>query len=365
MAVVWARVMASSGLALLLAASGAMATEVQVRLRNTLATGTAQAPAATTGTATEATASPQAVPPAGEAPSSFGTLGQFRVGIVADGNAFQTNLKLTAFTKILEGIVGQSIRVMPFRSGHTLADGLATGRVDYAIMAGNQYAFTWSLCQCIEPLAAARGEDGSLGFHSVLFTRQRDGITDLAGLQGKRLAVASEASVAARLLPFASWRAAGTEPTTHFAAIVPFSGPEAALKALAEGKVDAALSWSSLAGDPARGWSRGPLATLTAKGTLAPGDVKVVWQSPLIPNGPHVVRTTLDPVLKAQLRAALVSLQAKDMVAYEAAARGPLGGFVPVDHAFYAPLVTIFAAVTPQTPPPAAAPAPAAPGNGG
>lgn len=301
-------------------------------------------PEATISTVPRAEPTPAATIGDGSRPA-LPRLGIFRLGILASGDAYQTQLKVAPFKRRLRELLGIDIQVMPFRSANSLADGVATQRVDYAIVSATQYAFAWSLCRCVEPLATPRNDDGSLGFHSVMFTRAADPSTGVEQLKGKVLAVSAEHSLSGRLLPFAAFARAGIDPRAHFARIDTYPNPEAALRAMAQGKADAALGWSSLVGDPATGWTRGTLASLAAQGTVKPSEVKVVWQSAQIPNAPHVVRSSLDAETKQRIRAMLVELLSRDPEAYDAAARGPGGGFVPIDHAYYAPLAELYAPI--------------------
>lgn len=299
-------------------------------------------PGATITSVPRADATPAEPLGAGERPL-LPRLGIFRLGVLASGDAYQTQQRIAPFKRRLRELLGVEVQVMPFRSANSLADGVATQRVDYAIVSSTQYAFAWTLCRCVEPLAAPRNDDGSLGFHAVMFARTADPADRIEALKGKVLAVSGEQSLAGRLLPFAAFARAGLDVKAHFARIDTYADPAAALRAVAQGKADASLGWSSLVGDPATGWTRGTLAGLAAHGAVRPADIKVIWQSAQVPNGPHVVRSTLDPEIKQRLRALLVELQARDPEAYDAAARGPGGGFAPIDHAYYAPLAELYA----------------------
>ena len=58
-------------------------------------------------------------------------------------------------------------------------------------------------------------------------------------------------------------------------------------------EADLAAGWSSLAGDAASGYSFGVFTRMVPAGALSMDRLKIVWQSPLIPFGPHVVRRDL------------------------------------------------------------------------
>jgi phosphonate transport system substrate-binding protein len=109
------------------------------------------------------------------------------------------------------------------------------------------------------------------------------------------------------------------------------------------------VAWSSLVGDRAAGYSFGVLADLVAEGGLAMDQIEIVWQSALIPFGPHVIRSNLPDELKQLLSRALLDIAATDPVALDAVDRFAGRGFVAADAGLYAPVAALIA--PPQAPP--------------
>ena len=56
------------------------------------------------------------------------------------------------------------------------------------------------------------------------------------------------------------------------------------------------------------------------------GSIRVVWQSPLIPFGPHAVRSDVPDDLKARLKTALAAMAAMSPAALDAVDRSSIGG---------------------------------------
>jgi len=128
--------------------------------------------------------------------------------------------------------------------------------------------------------------------------------------------------------------------------LVETDGPNAALRALMDGNADAALVWSSPAGDVETTPGRGTLAEFVARGEARAEDFVTVWTSPLLPLGPHTVRAALDEATKRSLREMLVQLDV-DPDVYEAIERVHSGGFVRVGAPSYRPFVDL---LTPPEP---------------
>jgi phosphonate transport system substrate-binding protein len=296
------------------------------------------------GVADVARAEESALPVLGGAP--------FRLGIVATDRRAADRIE--PFRRRLEIALDRNVEIVSTGSGLALARALAEAKVDYAMLSGTAYATAWRLCGCVAPIAVPRSVDGTAGYHAAVVVRASSSIATVKDLKSRTLAVAEETSVAGRMLPLAELASAGV-PSTDLAKLVPTAGPAAALALLTDGKVDAAVVWSTLEGSEAGGYSRGTLADAVAKGRLAMSDYRIVWSSSLIAHPPHVIRSSLAEPVKARLRDVLDDLPERDPDAYDAVAGSFGGGFVPVGHAAYVNLLPLV------TPPEAAEPTPAEP----
>ena len=283
-------------------------------------------------------------------------MGVLNVGVLATGGASYRIASLQPFRAYLEARIGLTVNIVPAASWGELIDAETSGRVQYAILSAAAYAEALSTCHCVEVIAAPKAADGALGYHSVLVVKADSPIKALADARGAKLALAGEDSVAGRLIPMQSFAHEGIAPATYFSKIVEVANPEAAIGALLDGTVDIAAGWSSLTGEAESGYDFGLLASMTASGKLTPGEVRVVWQSPLIPFGPHVVRSDMPAELKTLLAQALLDMADEDQDALDSIDRIGYGGggFAAPDAALYAPITELVAI-------PVAAPAPGGP----
>ncbi len=261
-----------------------------------------------------------------------------RIGFLATGGAAYDLRKLEPFRAYLQVSIGLPVELVPAGNYAALIDAEATDRVQYAIHSATSYVTTAARCRCIEPLVVPAAFDGAKGFYAVLLARADSAIASPADGKGKILAVTGDDSIAGRLVPLKYLAREGIDPTTHFASVVQAADPGAAIASLQAGMVDLAVGWSSLTGDRATGYDFGVLTSLVQARTLSMDSVKVVWQSPLIPFGPHAVRSDLPDDLKARLRDALTGMAASAPVALDAVDRSPIGGggFAPITAADYA-----------------------------
>jgi phosphonate transport system substrate-binding protein len=275
-----------------------------------------------------------------------------RVGLLGGSNAAYRIAQLQPFRAYLESRLGLPVEIVATASYAALIDAETTGRVQYAIDSVASYATAVAACHCVEPIAAPVAIDGALGFHSILVVKADSPIKELADARGARLAVAGPDSVAGRLIPMRAFTHEGIAPEKFFSGVVETADPESSLTALLTGAADIAVAWSSLTGPPESGYDFGVLTTMIGDGRLHPDSVRVVWQSPLIPFGPHVVRSDMPAELKSLLSEALLAMAIDDPGALDAVDRAGYGGggFAPPDATLYAPIAELVAAPAEATP---------------
>lgn len=266
-----------------------------------------------------------------------------RLGVVSAVNGRVAGLpatnRLEPFRRRIAAALQKPVVLAPQPDGRALVAALVAGRLDYAILSASGFAAAERACRCLEPLAAPRAADGATGWRATVVVRGDSVLRDVAGLRGKILAAPSSDVFAGRAYAFAALAKAGT-PEADIGRVDPATGPEAAARAVAERRADAALIWLPDAGatSAAATAPRGPLALLVEHGGLPPEGLRPIWQSPPVPHGPHAVRAELPSAWRVRLRDLLVNLKSDDPDAYDAVEPDLSGGFVVIDKAAYAPL---------------------------
>jgi phosphonate transport system substrate-binding protein len=230
----------------------------------------------------------------------------------------------------------------------SLIEAQATARVHYAVYSATAFVTASATCRCVDPIAVPTASGGEKGFHALLIARADGGVDSLADAKGARLALAGPDSVGGRLLQLRGLEAEGIVAGDHFSKFVDVADPEMAVTALLAGEADLAAAWSSLSGDAAAGYSFGVLAALVADGGLVMDQIRIVWQSELIPFGPHAVRTGLPGELKSLLSEALGAMSAEDPAALDAIDRSGGSGFVTADAGMFAAVEALVAPATPR-----------------
>jgi len=268
-----------------------------------------------------------------------------RIGYLSSLDTAKDSARLEPFRAYMQQRLSLPVEMIPATSTAVLIGAIANGRVSYAVISAGGYVSAAAACRCVEPVAVPAAFDGSTGFHAVLLARADSTIHSLADTRGARLALSADDSVAGRLIPMKAFAAAGIDPATNFAALYQSDGPADAIQALLDGRADLAVGWSSLAGDETSGYSFGLLADMVRAGTLTMDQVRIVWQSPLIPFGPHVVRSDMPPELKSLIADALSAMASAAPDALDAIDASPYGGggFVKIGAADYATIAALVA----------------------
>ena len=104
---------------------------------------------------------------------------------------------------------------------------------------------------------------------------------------------------------------------------------------------DAGATWVSGQGDVKEGYSRGMLRNMIKKGLLDMNELRVIWLSNQIMNGPHVIRKDLPEDLKEEVIRYNLNLQKEDQKCFKEITMGESQGFIRVSHENYINVVDI------------------------
>lgn len=250
--------------------------------------------------------------------------------------------RVEPFRKALENITDLPVDLFLMK---TMADGveaLAAGKVDYIRLSSSGYAAAYQLCECVEPLVTAGPDDFPARFYAVMIGERGAEPAKLEKLRNARLAVGAQHSVASYRVPVANLAADGIDVRSFFKSLVEVRDPVEGVRAVLEGRVQATLGWSSLAGEAKNGFTAGTLNDYYLSGGRSFDKLEIIWRSPPIPYSAHAIRSDLPDQLKRLLRAGLMDLRREDPSAYLAIEPDLPGGFEPVGHADYRPVLRTY-----------------------
>lgn len=260
----------------------------------------------------------------------------FRYGILGGENEAD---RLKNFACVKEGlgkVLGIPVELYPAADYAGVMQGLIAGQLEAANMGASAYAgVAIQDPNAIEPILVQQQTDGSLGYHSVLYVRADSGITSLEQLKGKSLAFADPNSASGYLYPAFELKEQGYDPKAFFGKADFAGGHEQGVVAVLNKQFDAGVTWTSGIGDYKKGYTSGNLNKMVTKGALNMDDIRIVWKSSVIPNGPETVRKALPADVKAKFKAFMKDLPKTNYDCFRATQGGDYSGFAEVPAGFY------------------------------
>jgi len=279
-------------------------------------------------------------------------IGIFRVGIITQDQSTQALDRLAPFKLALSEGLDMEVEFYRARNTAALIDALASERIEYAILSTSGYALAWTACQCVEPMVIPRSKDSTDGYHTILIARS-DGPQTLEELTGEKIGILSENSITGKALISHELEKQGILLGNEKTPFVKNDTAEKTLEAFSAGQITAMVGWSSMTGDPTKGYSRGNLRQLADLYGVDVRNLRILWQSEQIPHRPHIVRKKIDGEAKEILRTVLLAMNEKDPVAYDSIERVYGGGFVPGRHERFKQIINLMEAqvrITPDQP---------------
>ncbi len=269
---------------------------------------------------------------------------QLRVGLLGGENEADRMGRFGAYRDLLEATFGVPTRLFAASDYAGVLQAFSAKQIEVAALGPSGYAGAWlDTNGGVEPLLAAEEADGTISYVAVMVVRADSGITSMEQMRGKSLAWADANSTSGYLIPrFALRRAGiGVESGQYFARTGFAGGHEQGVIAVLQRQYDAAVTWASGQGDVAQGFSRGNLRAMVDKGMLNMGDLRIIWTSEPIVNGPHTARTELPAAFKEDWKTFHLALPKSHPEIYRQVERGAGTGYREVRHADYELIVEI------------------------
>ncbi|RWP36265.1 MAG: phosphonate ABC transporter substrate-binding protein [Mesorhizobium sp.] len=269
-------------------------------------------------------------------------LNEFRVGILGGENEADRLRNYQCFADHIKQVLGvEKVSLFPAADYDGVIQGLLGGTLDFAELGASAYAKVYlENKDAVQPILTTVQTDGSTGYRAVMVARADSGIKTLADMKGKKLGFADPDSTSGYLIPVTSLpKDIGMDVKSYFASTGFGGGHEQLVLEVLKGTFDAGTTWASGVGDFNDGYSSGNLRKMVDKGVLKMDDLVELWQSPLIPNGPLVLRTSIDAGARQKITDFLTKLPETDPACFSAIQGGDYKGYSPVTPEFYQPII--------------------------
>jgi phosphonate transport system substrate-binding protein len=270
-------------------------------------------------------------------------LTEFRIGILGGENTQDRLARYDVFQKLLSDHLRMPVKLFPAADYAGVMQGIAAGQLEAAEFGASGFAGAWLDCKCIEPVVVPQEKDGSTYYYSVMVVRADSGIKTLAEMKGRSLAWADPNSTSGYLIPSATLKTKGINLADggYFSKTGFSGGHEQGVVAVLNKQYDAAVTWTSGQGEMAEGYTRGNLRSMVDRKMLKMSDIRIIWQSGKIPNGPWAVRTALPADLKKSFADFLLDLPKSNRKVYDDVEQGSGVGYAPATMELYQDIIDL------------------------
>lgn len=263
-------------------------------------------------------------------------LPQIRIGVLGGENEADRMGRFGPYRELMERTFGVPVRLYFAADYAGVIQAFGARQVDLSTMSPSAYAAAWlDTNGGVEPILVTEEADGSISYVAIMVARRDSGISSLAEMRGRAMAWADPNSASGYLIPRFALRRQGINPDQYFSRTGFAGGTEQAIVAVLQRQYDAAVAWSSSIGEEAQGFTRGALRAMVDKGMLNMADLRVIWRSDPIINGPTTVRTDLPAAFKEDMKLFHLALPRAHAEIYRQIERGGGVGYREVTHAQY------------------------------
>ena len=268
---------------------------------------------------------------------------EFRIGILG-GETVQDRLtSQECYRAAIETALGVPVKLFTPADYDGVIQGLLGGSLDMAWLGASAYAKIFLTDPKAVDLALTKENvDGSTGYYSIGIARKDSGITSMMDGKGKVFGFAEPNSTSGYLIPAVEIplaTGASMEPGDFFADVKFTGGHEQTIVAVANGDVDAGVTWADGLGNFEDGYNSGALRRAADAGLVNMNDLVQIWQSGLIPEGPMVVRSALPADVKEKVIQLTADLHETDKVCAYGVAAGEAKDFIPVTQEAYTTII--------------------------
>lgn len=265
---------------------------------------------------------------------------EFRIGLLGDEAVQDIMSRNECLVGYVEAAYNVPAKMYTFKDCAGTMESFVGGNLDYTWFGSSGYAGLYLQDPEVgEPIMTRMQPTGDTGYYSVMVTLSDSGIESLEDMKGKNLGFADPNSTSGFLIPSIELADQLGDLNQYFASTEFQGGHENGVLAVLNGDIDAAVTWVSGVGEWDEGYSSGNLRKMVDKGILNMDDLKQIWSSNLIPNGPIVMRKALPQEAKDTMLGMQQWMHEHDPECSENIANGIVKAWVPVDHSFYETIV--------------------------
>jgi len=267
---------------------------------------------------------------------------EFRIGLLGGENAQDRLRSNECLREKTEELLGVPAKMYAPADYNGVIEGLLGGTLDLAWLGASAYAKVYMTDpEAVEPVLVKINTDGTFGYYSIGFTRVETGIESLDDMKGKVFAFGDPNSTSGYLIPSIEIPQSGysMKPGEYFGDVKFVGGHEQTIVAVSNGDVDAGVTWADGLGNWEDGFNSGAFRKAVDSGLVDMTELREIWRSKMIPEGPIVLRKDLPTDVKLKMVGLMASLESMDPECAYGVMAGEVKGIAPIDHSAYVSII--------------------------
>ena len=268
-------------------------------------------------------------------------LGVLRIGLINDrpDRVFRRGARPLA--TLLRKSLGLPVEILQFRNHTALEDAIADTRIDYAALSTVSFARLRHACKCVDPVVVPADRDGATSFRSVLLAHA-SGPRSLSLMLDTPVHYPGSRSFAGYLWPKAVLAGDNFDfDRADWSLNESATAMEAAMRFTIDSSA-ALMGWLPSSDNRTGVSTKGGTAQVLARAGFE-GGLRVIWKSPAVPHGPHIIRSKLPKQAQEKLRETMLSLYSNHPSIYDWLEPVHGGGFRKTDMKAFAPVLKALA----------------------
>lgn len=261
---------------------------------------------------------------------------ELTIGISSGENETDAIARTQPYADYLSRELGVPVKIVRGTDYAAVIEAMRSGHVQFASVGPAAYALARKVMgEDIAPVAVTLDQDGNLGYYSVIAVRADSPYQSLEDIKGKSFAFADPNSTSGYAVPsYYLSTELKTSAADYFSEVAFSGGHEQSVMALVNGTFEAvATHW--------RNETAGNIQSMEKKGLIPAGSTRIIWKSPVIPNTPVMMLTTLPQELQDAFKTALMAFPEKDPAGFATYSNGTSSGYVEAKHEDYLDVIAI------------------------
>jgi len=263
---------------------------------------------------------------------------EFRIGLLGGENASDRLRANECLREMTEELLGVPTKLFAPADYNGVIEGLLGGNLDMAWLGASGYAKVFLTDpEAVEPVLVKVNNDGSYGYYSIGFARVDSEINSLDDMKDKTFGFGDPNSTSGYLIPSIEIPKLGysMKPGEYFSDVVFTGGHEQTIVAVFNGDIAGGVTWADGLGEWEDGYNSGALRKATDAGLVDMTEIKEIWRSPVIPEGPIVLSKKLPADVKEKMTTLMANLVKDDQECAYGVMAGEARGFEPITHEAY------------------------------